>query len=112
MKVFYSKHFPPKGFLAINLFGIIIGRKEYGGLSKRELNHEKIHTYQMVEMLGVFFYLFYFFEWLVRWVQYRNRLTAYYNISFEREAYINDKNLDYLKKRKCFAFTNYLKKEK
>jgi hypothetical protein len=110
MKVFYSKYFPPKGFLAINLFGVIVGRKEYGALSKRELNHEKIHTYQMTEMLWVFFYLFYFLEWLIRLVQYRNALTAYYNISFEREAYMNDKNLGYLEKRKHFAFTNYLKK--
>jgi len=111
MKVFYSKHFPPKGFLAINLFGIIIGRSEYGKLSELELNHEKIHSKQIIEMLWIFFYLFYFIEWIVRLIQFRNPLQAYYNISFEREAYSNDKNLDYLKKRKWYSSFNYIYKE-
>lgn len=110
MKVFYSKRFPPKGFAAINLFGVIVGRKEYGWLSKSELNHEKIHTYQMMELLWIFFYLFYFVEWLIRLVQYRDRIKAYYNISFEREAYANDKNLEYLRKRRLFSSFFYLKK--
>ena len=30
------------------------------------------------------------------------------NISFEKEAYSNDKNLHYLKKRRIFAFLRYL----
>lgn len=106
MKIYYSKHFPPKGFAAINLFGVIIGRKEYGNLSRYELNHEKIHSRQIVEMLWIFFYLLYFAEWLIRLVQYRDRITAYYNISFEREAYSNDKNLDYLKNRNWYSFIN------
>lgn len=110
MRVFYSKRFPPKGFTAINLFGIIIGRKEYGNLSRIELNHEKIHTYQMKELLWVFFYLIYLIEWLIRLIQYRDPIKAYYNISFEREAYSNDKNLDYLLQRKLFSSVSYLKK--
>lgn len=111
MKIYYSNHFPPKGFAAINLFGIIIGRKEYGSLSKYELNHEKIHSKQIIEMLWVFFYFFYFVEWLIRLLQYRNRLAAYYNISFEREAYSNDKDLDYLENRRWYAFLNYVRKK-
>lgn len=112
MKIYYNNHFPPKGFAAINLFGIIIGRKEYGTLSKFELNHEKIHSRQIIEMLWIFFYLFYFTEWLVRLIQYRDRLRAYYNISFEREAYSNDKNLSYLKNRRWYAFLSYIIKKK
>ncbi|MDU1905514.1 MAG: hypothetical protein E6772_12095 [Dysgonomonas sp.] len=108
MRVFYSKRFPPKGFAAINLFGVIIGRSEYGRLTKYELNHEKIHTRQIVEMLWVFFYVFYFAEWTVRFVQYRDPIVAYYNISFEREAYNNDKNLNYLKDRKWYSSFKYI----
>ncbi|MEN9920032.1 MAG: hypothetical protein RL662_2468 [Bacteroidota bacterium] len=108
MKVVYSKYFPPKGFEAINLFGLIIGRSQYGKLSPRSLNHEKIHSHQIVEMLWIFFYIFYFSEWLVRLVQYQNAYTAYCNISFEREAYSNDKNLHYLNKRKPYTWLNYL----
>lgn len=111
MKIYYSNHFPPKGFAAINLFGIIIGRKEYGALSKYELNHEKIHSRQIVEMLWIFFYIFYFVEWLFRLFQYGDRLAAYYNISFEREAYSNDKDLTYLANRKWYAFFNYVRKK-
>lgn len=112
MKVFYCKHFPPKGFAAINIFGIIIGRKEYGTLSKEELNHEKIHTRQIVELLGILYYILYFIEWIGRLVQYRDFLKAYYNISFEREAYANGNNLRYLDSRSYFSFINYYKNEK
>jgi len=38
--------------------------------------------------------------------------TAYMNISFEREAYTNDNNLEYLKDRKYFAWIKYLRKNK
>lgn len=107
MRIFYSKYFPPKGFAAINLFGIIIGRKEYGNLSRQEINHERIHTFQILELFCIFFYLLYITEWLFRIIQYRNRLKAYYNISFEREAYHNDKNFDYLKNRSRYSFIHY-----
>lgn len=108
MRIIYSKYFPPKGFAAINLFGLIIGRREYGELTKYELNHEKIHTRQIVEMLWIFFYIFYFTEWTVRLIQYRSPIVAYYNISFEREAYDNDKNLNYLENRKWYSSFKYL----
>lgn len=110
MKIIYTKYIPPKGFGAINLFGIIFARKGYGCLAKNEINHEKIHSYQILELLGVFFYLLYGIEWLFRMIQYRNFTKAYLNLSFEREAYQNMNNLDYLKYRKWFAFTHYYKK--
>jgi len=111
MKILYSKYFPPKDFGAINLFGLIIVRKDYGRLTDVEKNHERIHTRQMLEMLIVFFYLAYGIEWLIRLIQYRNRISAYYNISFEREAYNCMYDLDYLKKRKMYAFTHYYKRK-
>jgi hypothetical protein len=33
---------------------------------------------------------------------------AYRNLSFEREAYVNESNLEYLETRKYFSFLNYL----
>lgn len=111
MKILYNKYFPPKDFAAINLLGIIIVRKDYGTLSKEEINHEVIHTRQMLEMLIVPFYLFYILEWFIRLIQYRDRVEAYENISFEREAYTNMCNLSYLKERKLFAFIYYFKKK-
>lgn len=112
MKIIFSKHIPPKNFGAINLFGLIIVRKDYGTLSDVEINHELIHTRQMLEMLLVFFYLAYIIEWLIRLIQYRNRMKAYVNISFEREAYSHMYDLPYLKKRRVFAFRHYYRRKK
>lgn len=90
------------------LFPFIFTRKERGTLSDTTINHEKIHGRQQIEMLLVLFYLWYALEWLIRLMQYRNRKAAYRNISFEREAYANQHNPDYLKSRKLFEFTKYL----
>lgn len=70
------------------------------------INHEKIHWQQQKEMLLIFFYLWYFFEWLVRLVT--PPAGAYICISFEREAYENESNSEYLSIRKHFAWWQYL----
>ena len=108
MKMIYNKLLPFKGYVAINLFGIIFARKEFKPISERTLNHELIHTAQIKELLYIFFYLWYAIEWIVRLIQYRDRLSAYYNISFEREAYSNQNNLGYLKCRKKYRNLKYL----
>jgi len=111
MKIKENKYLPTKGFAAINLFGVVFVR--YGTkLSERTIQHESIHTKQMREMLYIFFYLWYGLEWLFRLAQYRNCMTAYYNISFEREAYANDRQSGYLKARKCWAWWGYLRKKR
>src|SRR5690554_756120 len=72
------------------------------------LNHERIHLRQQIELLVVFFYLWYGLEFLLRWISYGNRNIAYRNISFEREAYACEKNLDFLNKRTFWNFLKYL----
>ena len=72
------------------------------------LNHERIHLRQQAELLVVFFYVWYGLEYLIRLIQYRNRHEAYKNISFEREAYANEKDLDYLKRRSFWEFLKYI----
>lgn len=108
MKVIYNKYIPFKGYVAINLFGLIFARKEFKPISERTLNHEYIHTAQMRELLFVFFYLWYGIEWVIRLFQYRDSKEAYLNISFEREAYSNQKDMGYLKVRKKYEFRKYL----
>jgi len=54
----------------------------------------------MKELLFIFFYIIYILEWLIRLFINKN---AYKNISFEKEAYSNENNLEYLKTRKCFS---------
>lgn len=65
---------------------------------------------QATELLIVFFYISYLLEFLFRYVQYRNFHQAYLNISYEREAYANEANFDYLSQRKFWAFKDYIKK--
>ncbi|MBQ0047741.1 MAG: hypothetical protein KBT33_09630 [Prevotellaceae bacterium] len=110
MKVIYTKNFPPGEFHGINLFGVLFAKRRFGKMLDVELNHELIHTKQQIEMLFLFFYLWYGVEFLVRMFQYRfDRSRAYYNISFEREAYANMKNPEYKYHRKRFSWTKYLK---
>ena len=54
----------------------------------------------MKELLFIFFYIIYFLEWIVRLFINTN---AYRSISFEKEAYSNENNLEYLKTRKHFS---------
>ena len=110
MRVFYSHILPFRGFRAINLFGIIFARKDLPKLTKEIINHETIHTRQMLELLIVFFYIWYLTEWIIKMIVYKSSLKAYENISFEREAIANDENLDYLQHRRWFAFLRYIKK--
>ena len=107
MKIVRNRILPPRGFNAIMLFGIVFTREEK--LSKRTLQHEAIHIRQMWEMLVIPFYLWYVLEWLIRLVQYRDRMQAYRNISFEREAFANDRNENYLNERRFFSFLKYLR---
>ena len=108
MPVIKNKILPfGKKFFAINLFGLIFAK---GECSVTTLNHEKIHTRQMIDLLVFPFYLFYLIEWVIRLIQYRDFMQAYRNISFEREAYSNQNDLKYLKRRKWGAFASYLGK--
>lgn len=72
------------------------------------INHERIHLRQQIELLLILFYLFYVIHYLLNLIRYRNHYLAYFNICFEKEAYACDQNLNYLKKRKLFAWVNYL----
>lgn len=99
MKVIRNSIIPFKGFIAINLFGVVFARRE-AYLSETVLNHEKIHTAQMKELGYILFYVIYFIEWLVRLFLPGN---AYRNISFEREAYSNQHHRFYLECRKPYA---------
>lgn len=104
MKIIYNNLIPFKGFAAINLFGILFVRKGVK-VSEEMINHEAIHTAQMKEMLYIFFYLWYVVEWIVRLFKDSD---AYRNISFEREAYANEDNKDYLKNRKMYNWINFI----
>ena len=104
MKVIYNSIIPFPGYSCMNLFGILFARKN-AKIDDATLNHESIHTAQMKEMLYIPFYLWYIIEWLIKLFGKGN---AYKNISFEREAYANQYNLDYLKTRKRYSWVKRL----
>jgi hypothetical protein len=92
---------------AITIWPFVICR---GEMDEVTLNHEKIHIKQQAELLLIGFYLLYggFWLWNRLWHRMSNQ-EAYMNIPFEREAYSNDNNLEYLGERKWYAWLSYCK---
>ena len=92
----------------ITLWPYIILREKYNAHYRTPIivRHETIHIKQQQEMLVILFYIFYGLEWFIKLFKYGK--AAYYNISFEREAYENEHDEEYLEHRKPFSWTNYL----
>lgn len=97
-----------KNFNGISLWPFVILKHHELKNDVVFLNHERIHLRQQVELLVLFFYLWYGIEFLLRLAKYRNKSQAYRNISFEREAYHYDQDFDYLKRRKFFGFLKFI----
>lgn len=107
MKIIKTKHFPPGAYSTINLFGVLFTKSDH--LSDTTINHEKIHTAQMKEMMYIPFYLWYGIEYLIVRLFHKKQNDAYHDISFEEEAYNNQHDMEYLNKRKKFAWLNFIK---
>lgn len=104
MKIIRNNIIPFKGFVAINLFGILFVRKDVV-ITEQTLRHEEIHTAQMKELLYVGFYILYVLCWIVNLFRYKfDNHTAYRNICFETEAHVYSVYKDYLKYRQKFAW--------
>lgn len=132
MKIVKNNTIPFKGFTAMTLWPFIFIRKdEAGKFGVQVERHENIHGRQQKEMLILgaiiavilavvgcgwwslialpLFFWWYCVEWLVRLCIYRNKMTAYKNIAFEREAYDKQYDLIYLDQRDVFAWIRYIK---
>jgi len=97
----------------ITLFPFVFLRKSYVDTlddwnRKSLINHESIHLKQQAELGIVFFYVWYLIEFCIRTVLIGNTDAAYRRICFEKEAYENEVNLEYIKTRKFWAFFKYL----
>lgn len=101
----------------IALFPVVVLREKYRNSqdkfwqkrAKQVINHESIHFQQAIELGVIPFYLLYVLEWLLKLPFYGAR--AYENISFEREAYSNDKKMTYLKNRKRYNWLRLILKK-
>ena len=92
----------------MSIFPFIILKRKNLKVDRILINHERIHLRQQLEMLIIPFYLWYMIEFIINYFIYKDFKMAYYNLTFEREAYQNDHNLDYLKTRKLWSFLEYL----
>ena len=88
----------------ITLFPFIILREKELRQKKTLVNHEKIHIRQQLELLIIFFYIWYVIEYFYWYFKLKNKHLAYRNISFEREAYAMEEDLNYLENRKIWSF--------
>lgn len=107
-KVFKNRILCPRMAVAITLFGLVFV-KDKRKIDQYVLNHEKIHCCQQLEWLYLPFFVLYGIEWLVGICRYGDWDKAYRSISFEREAYAHDSDLDYIPRRRLYA--NYRKDE-
>jgi hypothetical protein len=99
-----------KDVTAMAIWPFIIGKSEEVQRDEVLLNHERIHLRQQGEMLLIFFLFWYLLEYLYyRFFRKFGHLKAYRSISFEREAYQQEKRLDYLSLRPAWASLRYLK---
>lgn len=104
IKIIKSRFIVPEGYLAITLYPFIFVREERFKQNEVIINHEMIHIRQQEELLVIPFYLWYIFDYIRKLFIYGSLNKAYMNIIFEREAYRNERDFNYLKTRERFAF--------
>lgn len=97
-----------KNYAAMTIWPFIFVRKDTYKLNKVLIRHEKIHLAQQIELLILPFFIWYIIEFLIKLIKYKNWDIAYRAICFEREAYDNELNDNYLKKRKAWSFWRYI----
>lgn len=134
MLVIKNKFIPFGNYILMNVFGIILFSK-LDNIPPVDLNHEKIHSRQILEcaiiaslilliLITIFniscwwfiaslssFYIWYGLEYLIIRIfgNKDSQSDRYHEVSLEEEAHNNDTNLDYLKNRRPFAWMKYIK---
>lgn len=102
------KHFFYRNYVGLSLWPFIILRNASLRQDEVLINHERIHLRQQEEMFLFFFYAVYLLEWILKSIYYLDFYRGYRSISFEREAYLEENNLMYLKSRRPYQFLKYL----
>ena len=109
MVIIKNNILPFKNYLAMAIWPFVFVRKDKEDKwTPRKARHELIHFHQQREMLMIFFFVWYRTEWLIRLLKYRNSDKAYRNISFEREAYSHENDINYIENRRFWAWLKYL----
>ena len=97
-----------KSFSALTIYPFIILKEDQSRYDYVLLNHEYIHIKQQKELLWLIFFIWYFVEFSIKLLYYRNTYKAYKNISFEREAYYYENDPDYVHDRPFYNFLKFI----
>ncbi|MEK8180452.1 hypothetical protein WMW71_08880 [Flavobacterium buctense] len=108
MILIVSKYLIPKGYRGLTVFPFVVLKSSQNKSDSVLINHEKIHLRQQLELMILPFFIWYGLEFLLRLLKHKDRQLAYRMISFEQEAYGNEKDLYYLKQRSFWSFLKYL----
>ena len=97
----------------INIWAISFGIWVWcrGELSEQTKRHETIHFQQQLELGFALQWVIYALSYLYYLIKFRDPREAYYDISFEREAYGNEADKNYLENRKRYAWVKYIGRE-
>lgn len=105
-----------KNYTGITLFPFIILKYDKNDKSVQPYevvaNHERIHLRQQLETLVVFFYPMYLIFYTINRFKGMKHFEAYRNIPFERESYVYEKDLNYLKHRKFWNWRQFISPKK
>jgi hypothetical protein len=104
MKIIINKYLVPPMAVAWAFYPFIIMRSELY-YKDPYIMHEQIHLAQQRELWILPFYIMYAGSYLFNLI--RGDKNAYKNIVFEREAYANQLDNDYLKNRPKHAWRNF-----
>lgn len=133
MKVIKNKFVPVSNFSAMNILGFLF-IKEGTKITKELIRHEAIHSVQQYEIFGLSAFtalfvsciyaswwyllitvampiLLYVLAWFIELVLPPYN-SAYKDSPFEREAYLNQNNPEYLANRPLFAVVKYILKNR
>jgi len=97
----------PNGYSGICLwpFGIYVSDEAHAN-NKRTIRHENTHWEQQKELLGIFFYVLYAVEWILKFFRYGTK--SYRNLAAEREAYTFQDDKSYLVYRTRYNWLKYI----
>lgn len=99
-----------KQAMAFSIFPcFIILRNLTHPMTEQWINHESIHVRQFIESLGLFWFYSKLEYLYFRLFKKYSHLEAYRNESIEQEAYLNQHDTEYLKKRPIFNTILYMK---
>ena len=93
---------------ATSLAFFIIFRDEEVAASQRTNVHEMIHFFQQLEMLFIGQWVMYAYFYIRGRIKCLDHQKAYWANPFELEAHANDEEIEYLIKRKPYAWVHYI----